>query len=77
MGMSVCVWLCMCVSGLGVYGCGCEWCLWVRVGCICVCMAVSGVYVWSEWMEFVYGCVCVMYGCDRLCMECLCMGDQS
>lgn len=56
MGMSVCVWLCMCVSGLGVYGCGCEWCLWVRVGCICVCMAVSGVYVWSEVYES-GGCV--------------------
>jgi len=27
---------CVCMA---VYG---EWCLWVRVGCICVCMAVSG-----------------------------------
>ena len=55
--------VCVCVSGLGVSGCVCEW-----VGCECVC--VDGLDV-SGWVGSVCVCVCEWVGCECVCV-CVC-----
>jgi len=66
------VWyMCMSVWSVGMcvmYGCECvcmavygEWCLWVRVGCICV------VYEWLCMECEVYECECMDMSCMGVC----------